>query len=144
MKRAKLVAEVSSNHHRDLRRCLEFVSAAADCGCHAIKFQQFIIRKLFAREALHHNPALLNREAWELPEVSFVAALGRTARDIVDPFPFFEVVTHHLSGQTRPVPLEQIASRRLVAKPVPADLASRFDDALRPEPEYYLAWTLPE
>jgi N-acetylneuraminate synthase len=62
------VAEVSSNHHRDLGRCLRFVDTAAEIGCAAVKFQQFRIRELFAPEALRANPALLEREAWELPE----------------------------------------------------------------------------
>ena len=76
----RLVAEVSSNHHRDLRRCLEFVSVAADCGCDAIKFQQFKVRELFAPEAFRHNPALLEREAWELPE-AFNAEIALRARE---------------------------------------------------------------
>jgi len=61
------VAEVSSNHHRDLNRCLEFVKTAAEIGCDAVKFQLFRVRELFAPEALRHNPELLAREAWELP-----------------------------------------------------------------------------
>jgi len=61
------VAEISSNHHRDLSRCLKFVEAAADIDCDAVKFQLFRVRELFAPEALRHNPKLLAREAWELP-----------------------------------------------------------------------------
>ncbi|MEW6072270.1 MAG: N-acetylneuraminate synthase family protein [Planctomycetota bacterium] len=64
----KLVAEVSSNHHRDRERCLRFVDVAAECGCQAIKFQQFRVRELFHETALQYNPALREREAWELPE----------------------------------------------------------------------------
>ncbi len=80
MNDARLVAEVSSNHHRDLGRSLAFVNAAADSGCHAVKFQQFRIRELFAPEALRFNPALLEREAWELPE-DFNAEIAAHARD---------------------------------------------------------------
>jgi len=61
------VAEVSSNHHRDLNRCLEFVQTAAEIGCDAVKFQLFRVRELFAPEALQHNRNLRAREAWELP-----------------------------------------------------------------------------
>ena len=62
------VAEVSSNHHSDLERCLRFVDVSAEIGCQAVKFQQFRIRRLFSPEALAHAPHLLEREAWELPE----------------------------------------------------------------------------
>lgn len=68
LSKTRFVAEVSSNHHRALERCLEFVDVAADIGCAAVKFQQFRIRELFAPEALRHAPHLLEREAWELPE----------------------------------------------------------------------------
>jgi len=69
------VAEVSSNHHRDLQRCLEFVRSAGEIGCGAVKFQLFRIRELFAAEALQSDPKFLKREAWELP-VSFLADLS--------------------------------------------------------------------
>jgi N-acetylneuraminate synthase len=70
------VAEVSSNHHRDLDRCLEFIATAAAIGCDAVKFQLFRVRELFAPEALRHNPKLLAREAWELP-VEFLPRLAK-------------------------------------------------------------------
>jgi len=72
------VAEVSSNHHRDLKRCLEFVRSAAEIGCGAVKFQLFRIRELFAAEALQSDPKFLKREAWELP-VSFLGDLSAAA-----------------------------------------------------------------
>lgn len=61
------VAEVSSNHHRDLGRCLAFIDAVADIGCAAIKFQLFRIRELFAPEILSRSKEHRRREAWELP-----------------------------------------------------------------------------
>ena len=64
----RFIAEVSSNHHRELDRCQKFVDVAAEIGCHAVKFQQFKVRKLFAREALRAKPKLLERQEWELPE----------------------------------------------------------------------------
>jgi N-acetylneuraminate synthase len=70
------VAEVSSNHHRDLERCLDFIRTAAGIGCDAVKFQLFHVRELFAPEALRHDPELLAREAWELP-VGFLPDLAR-------------------------------------------------------------------
>ena len=73
------VAEVSSNHHRDLERCLEFIQTSADLGCDAVKFQLFRVRELFAPEALRRDPKLLAREAWELP-VSFLPDLAKGCR----------------------------------------------------------------
>ena len=61
------VAEVSSNHARDLDRCLEFVDTAAEIGCAAVKFQLFRVNQLFAPEILAVSEAHRAREAWELP-----------------------------------------------------------------------------
>lgn len=74
------VAEVSSNHHRDLNRCLAFIDAAARIGCQAVKFQLFKVRELFAPEILERNEKLRSREAWELP-VEFLPALANRCRD---------------------------------------------------------------
>lgn len=60
-------AEVSSNHARDLSRCLAFVDAAADAGCDSVKFQLFKIDELFAPEILARSEKHRARAAWELP-----------------------------------------------------------------------------
>lgn len=75
----RFVAEVCSNHHGDLDRCLRFIDTAADMGCDAVKFQQFRIRELFAPEALR-DPVIAAREAWELPE-HFNVDLARRCRE---------------------------------------------------------------
>ncbi|NNL67984.1 MAG: N-acetylneuraminic acid synthase [Myxococcales bacterium] len=72
------VAEVSSNHHRDLDRCLAFVDRAAEIGCDAVKFQLFRVRELFAPEVLAASPDHQAREQWELP-VAFLAPLAERA-----------------------------------------------------------------
>jgi N-acetylneuraminate synthase len=77
--KTRFVAEVCSNHQRDLGRALAFVDAAAEAGCAAVKFQQFRVRELFAPEALRAHPHLLERVAWELPE-DFNAQLAARAR----------------------------------------------------------------
>ncbi len=64
----RFIAEVSSNHAQDLGRCLEFVDAAADCGCDAVKFQLFKVSEMFAPEILRKSEKHRAREAWELPE----------------------------------------------------------------------------
>jgi sialic acid synthase SpsE len=63
----RFVAEVSSNHNRDLHRSKAFISTAASIGCQAVKFQLFRVSELFAPEALRDNPELLARANWELP-----------------------------------------------------------------------------
>ena len=74
------VAEVSSNHGRDLDRCRRFIQTAADIGCDAVKFQLFRVRELFSPEALRCKPELLAREAWELP-VAFLPELSACCRE---------------------------------------------------------------
>lgn len=70
----KFVAEVSSNHHRDIDRCLSFIDKSAEIGCCAVKFQLFKIDELFAPEILKVREELRKRKDWELP-VSFLPTL---------------------------------------------------------------------
>jgi len=74
------VAEVSSNHHHDLGRCLAFIDKAAEIGCDAVKFQLFKIRELFAPEILERSAEHRLREAWELP-VEFLPDLAARCRE---------------------------------------------------------------
>lgn len=60
-------AEVSSNHARDLTRCLAFVDAAAEAGCDSVKFQLFRLDELFAPEILERSEKHRARRDWELP-----------------------------------------------------------------------------
>lgn len=76
----RFVAEVSSNHHGDLERCLEFVDTAARIGCDAVKFQLFRIRELFAPEILRRSSKHRDRVAWELP-VRFLPTIVQRCRD---------------------------------------------------------------
>ena len=59
------VAEVSSNHHRDLERCLKFIRTAAGIGCDAVKFQLFKIDRMFAPEILSQSAKHRARREWE-------------------------------------------------------------------------------
>ena len=74
------VAEVSSNHHRDLNRCLQFIDQAAACGCSAVKFQLFKIDQLFIADVVSRNKEISKRKAWELP-VEFLPQLAARCRD---------------------------------------------------------------
>lgn len=69
------VAEVSSNHHRSLARCLAFIDKASEIGCRAVKFQLFKVRELFAPEVLSRSEGHRRREQWELP-VEFLPDLA--------------------------------------------------------------------
>lgn len=74
------VADVSSNHARDLERSLAFVDMAAAVRCHAVKFQLFRVKQLFAPAALARSEALRKREAWELP-LAFLPHLASRAHE---------------------------------------------------------------
>jgi len=61
------VAEVSSNHNKNLERCFQFIDKAAEIGCDAVKFQLFRIEELFAQEILSKSEDHRKRKEWELP-----------------------------------------------------------------------------
>ena len=74
------IAEVSSNHHQDIQRCLDFIDSAATSGCQAVKFQLFKIEQLFAPEILAKSEKHRNRKEWELP-LEFLPALAKHCHD---------------------------------------------------------------
>jgi sialic acid synthase SpsE len=76
----EFIAEVSSNHARDLERCFRFIDVSAAAGCSAVKFQLFKVRHLFSPEALTSKPELLQREEWELP-IEFLPKLAARCKD---------------------------------------------------------------
>lgn len=75
------IAEVSSNHHRDLPRALEFIDAASEAGCTAVKFQLFKIAQLFSSEILERSEKHRDRKEWELP-LEFVPKLARRCDEV--------------------------------------------------------------
>ena len=64
MAEVKFVAEVSSNHARDLERAKAFIRAAREVGCHGVKFQLFKVDQLFAPEILAKSEAHRKRREW--------------------------------------------------------------------------------
>ncbi len=74
------VAEVSSNHNRDLERCMKFIDAAADVGCSAVKFQLFKVDQLFIPEVVSARQDIQNRRKWELP-LSFLPSIFKRCRE---------------------------------------------------------------
>ena len=77
----RFLAEVSSNHHRDLSRSFDFIDTAADAGCSAVKFQLFKIDQLFAPEVLARSESHRKRKEWELP-LEFVPKLAQRCREM--------------------------------------------------------------
>jgi N-acetylneuraminate synthase len=75
------VAEVSSNHHQDLSRALQFIDKAAAIGCQSVKFQLFKIHQLFAPEILARSPEHRRRQAWELA-LEFLPVLSDRCRSL--------------------------------------------------------------
>ena len=69
------IAEVSSNHGKDLQRSFDFIDCAAETGCDAVKFQLFKIDQLFAPEILLRSEKLSARKDWELP-IEFLPELA--------------------------------------------------------------------
>ncbi|SLN38369.1 N-acetylneuraminate synthase family protein [Oceanibacterium hippocampi] len=77
---ATFIAEVSSNHARDLDRCFEFVDVSAAIGCDAVKFQLFRLDEMFAPEILERSAKHRARRDWELPE-DYLAPLAARCRE---------------------------------------------------------------
>ena len=74
------IAEVSSNHSRNIDRAIEFIDTASNVGCDAVKFQLFKIEKLFAPEILEKSTEHRNRKKWELP-LEFLPILTSRCRE---------------------------------------------------------------
>lgn len=75
----KFIAEVSSNHHRDLDRCFAFIDASAAAGCSSVKFQLFKVSQLFAPEILEKSERHRARSDWELP-LELIPALAKRCK----------------------------------------------------------------
>lgn len=80
MTRPVFIAEVSSNHHCDLDRCIRFIDMASSVGCDAVKFQLFRIEELFAPEILEKSQTHRDRKKWELP-LDLLPSLAKRCRE---------------------------------------------------------------
>ncbi len=117
------VAEVSSNHNRDLDRCLRFVDVAAAAGCGAVKFQLFTVADLFAPEILARSARHRARQAYELPP-AFLPAIASHCRQrgvLLGCTPFSLEAVDRLAGH---VDFLKIASYELAWHPLGAACAA--------------------
>jgi N-acetylneuraminate synthase len=80
-KNVKFIAEVSSNHTRDIERSYEFIDAAGAVGCSAIKFQLFRVEQLFSPEILNNSEEHRKRKDWELP-LEFIPKLAARCKQV--------------------------------------------------------------
>jgi len=77
---AFFIAEVSSNHSKNLSRAIEFIDIAKEIGCDAVKFQLFKIDKLFSHEILDASSEHRDRKEWELP-IEFLPILSKRCKE---------------------------------------------------------------
>jgi sialic acid synthase SpsE len=75
------IAEVSSNHNRDISRMKEFIYAAKDAGCTGVKYQLFKIDQLFSSEILTKSEDHRKRVEWELSE-KFIPELAELTHSL--------------------------------------------------------------
>jgi len=80
MGKPPFMAEVSSNHHQDLQRCLKFIEVAAGIGCSYVKFQLFKVVELFTPEVIATMESARKRVKWELP-VAFLPEIAAACRE---------------------------------------------------------------
>jgi len=67
MSQTFFIAEISSNHNCDLKRCYKLIDEAKKAGFDAVKFQLFKINELFTEKVLKKKIFLNKRKKWELP-----------------------------------------------------------------------------
>ena len=75
MHKIDFIAEVSSNHNRDINRMKDFIYTSKDVGCAGVKFQLFKIDEMFSLEILEKSKTHRNRKEWELP-VEYIPELA--------------------------------------------------------------------
>ena len=81
MHKIDFIAEVSSNHNRDLSRMKEFIHASKEAGCSGVKFQLFKIDELFSPEILAKSETHRKRKEWELP-VEYIPELANLSHSL--------------------------------------------------------------
>ena len=65
--KTKFIAEISSNHNQNLKRCFKFIDLCSDLNFYAVKFQLFKVKDLFHKKVLKRSKSHRDRKNWELP-----------------------------------------------------------------------------
>lgn len=81
MNQIDFIAEVSSNHNRDIGRMKEFIHSSNESGCTGVKFQLFKIDDLFSPEILEKSKKHRDRKNWELSE-KYIPELSELTRSL--------------------------------------------------------------
>ena len=81
MQKIDFIAEVSSNHNRDINRMKEFIYASKEVGCTGVKFQLFKIDELFSPEILAKSETHRKRKEWELP-IEYIPELAELSHSL--------------------------------------------------------------
>ena len=72
--KTKFIAEIGSNHNRDIKRCYKLIDEAKNLGFFAVKFQLFKINELFSKDAKKLYKNVIKKKKRELP-LSFLPRL---------------------------------------------------------------------
>jgi len=113
MHKIDFIAEVSSNHNRDLTRMKEFIHASGEAGCSGVKFQLFKIDKLFSPEILSKSENHRNRKEWELP-VEYIPELADLTHSLGLSFSCTPFYLEAIDGLNPYVDFYKIASYELL------------------------------
>ncbi len=73
----KFIAEIGSNHNRDISRARSLIEMAAEIGCWGVKFQLFEAEKLYAPE---FKEKIKKMKEWELPR-SFIVPIAMKCKE---------------------------------------------------------------
>lgn len=74
----KWVADIGSNHNKDLDRCLDLIRIAKSIGCWGVKFQLFKAEKLYAPEFVNH---IAEAKQCELP-IEFIQPIKEKCQEL--------------------------------------------------------------
>lgn len=145
MNKPEFIAEVSSNHNRDIERSKKFIKTASEIGCDGVKFQLFKIEKLFAPEILKRSKEHRNRKNWELPD-EFIPELSNFAHklgikfsctpfyleavDVLDPYvDFYKIASYELLWTDL---LEKVAkTKRLIVLSTGMAIMDEIENAVK-------------
>tara|TARA_B100001123_G_C15344364_1_gene1036353 strand:+ start:10915 stop:11790 length:876 start_codon:yes stop_codon:yes gene_type:complete len=70
------IAEISSNHNRNLSRTFRLIDSAKMNGFNSVKFQLFKLEELFSKEILDNSIKHKKRSEWELP-LKFIPKISK-------------------------------------------------------------------